>query len=43
MNPENKSFCDLEYARVGERSLRLDLHLPLNEAAPYPTVVWLFG
>lgn len=35
-----KALLDLEYAKVGERSLKLDLHLP---AKPGPLVVWIHG
>jgi acetyl esterase/lipase len=34
---------DLEYARVGETVLRLDLHLPAPSAAPAPLIVWVHG
>ena len=34
---------DLEYARVGEHVLRLDLHLPAPAVAPAPLVVWVHG
>ena len=33
---------DLEYARVGERALRLDLYRPTT-AAPHPVLVWVHG
>jgi acetyl esterase/lipase len=32
---------DIEYARVGEHALRLDLHLPPKAAAPAPLIVWV--
>ena len=34
---------DVEYARVGEHSLRLDLHLPPTASAPAPLIVWVHG
>jgi len=34
---------DLEYARVGEKSLRLDLYLPQDAPGPHPTIVWVHG
>ena len=34
---------DIEYARVGDVSLKLDLHLPANAAEPAPLIVWVHG
>jgi acetyl esterase/lipase len=34
---------DLEYARSGGRSLRLDLYLPTHGAGPWPVVLWFHG
>jgi acetyl esterase/lipase len=34
---------DLEYARVGERSLRLDLYLPAKPTERRPVVIWIHG
>lgn len=34
---------DLEYARVGERALCLDLYLPEGDAGPLPLIVWVHG
>src|SRR5262245_48325920 len=34
---------DLEYGRVGERPLRLDLYLPENGRRPLPLVIWVHG
>lgn len=34
---------DLEYARVGERPLRLDLYLPRDARPATPLVVWIHG
>ncbi|MBL9211031.1 MAG: alpha/beta hydrolase [Opitutaceae bacterium] len=34
---------DIEYARVGEHSLKLDLHLPPASGAPAPLIVWVHG
>jgi len=36
-------FRNVEYARVGEVSLLLDLFIPLDGTGPYPVVVWLHG
>ncbi|MBD3675070.1 MAG: alpha/beta hydrolase [Planctomycetaceae bacterium] len=33
---------DIEYAHVGEHSLRLDLHRPAKDG-PYPLIVWVHG
>ncbi|MBI5354213.1 MAG: alpha/beta hydrolase [Chloroflexi bacterium] len=43
METENKNIYDLEFARIGDRSLLLDLHIPENGVPPYPVIVWLFG
>ena len=34
---------DIEYARIGEHSLRLDLHLPDGSSTPAPLIVWVHG
>jgi acetyl esterase/lipase len=34
---------ELEYARVGDQVLRLDLHLPAANGTPAPLVVWVHG
>jgi acetyl esterase/lipase len=34
---------DLEYARVGGLSLKLDVYVPENAATPLPLLVWLHG
>src|SRR5437660_29253 len=34
---------DLEYGRVGERSLRLDLYLPENTNKSRPLLIWIHG
>ena len=36
-------FSDLEYARVGEKSLLLDLYLPPEGESPWPVIVWIHG
>jgi len=33
---------DVEYARIGEHSLKLDLHLPIEKSRP-PLIVWVHG
>ena len=39
---QQPSLPDLEYARVGDHSLRLDLHLPANRPKS-PLIVWVHG
>lgn len=34
---------DIEYARIGERSLLLDLYLPTDRSVPPPVILWLHG
>jgi acetyl esterase/lipase len=34
---------DIEYARIGEHLLRLDLHLPDDGSTPAPLIVWVHG
>ena len=34
---------DLEYARIGERSLRLDLYLPAQPTERRPVIIWIHG
>lgn len=34
---------DVEYARVGDKSLTLDLYLPEGDNGPRPVVVWVHG
>lgn len=41
--PGTQVHLDLEYARIGERSLRLDLYLPADDSSPRPVVVWIHG
>jgi acetyl esterase/lipase len=38
-----KAERDLEYARVGDSSLRLDLYRPESSATPLPLIVWVHG
>ncbi len=38
-----KPFKDLEYAKIGERSLKLDLYVPEKGDGPFPLVVWIHG
>ncbi|HKP87984.1 MAG TPA: alpha/beta hydrolase [Blastocatellia bacterium] len=33
---------DIEYARAGDKSLKLDLHLPAGDG-PFPVIVWIHG
>ena len=37
------SHLDVVYATVGQRELKLDLHLPKNAEKPVPLVVWIHG
>lgn len=37
------SYRDIEYARVGEHALKLDLYLPAPGKAPAPLIVWVHG
>src|SRR5437762_12898256 len=39
---EVKTQRDIEYARVGDVSLKLDLYVPVSATAP-PLVVWVHG
>jgi acetyl esterase/lipase len=39
---EPRVFRDLEYARAGDMSLKLDLYVPANANSP-PVVVWVHG
>ncbi|MHB9107608.1 MAG: prolyl oligopeptidase family serine peptidase [Armatimonadota bacterium] len=41
--PGVKALRDLEYARVGERALRLDLYLPEQAQEPLPLIIWIHG
>jgi acetyl esterase/lipase len=34
---------DIEYARVGELSLKLDVYVPESAATPLPLLIWLHG
>lgn len=38
-----KAMKDLEYARYGERSMKLDLYVPEKGEGPFPIVVWVHG
>src|SRR2546423_9329498 len=37
-----ETLRDIEYARVGNKSLKLDLHVP-DGAGPFPVIVWVHG
>ena len=39
---ELRTSRDLEYARAGDTSLKLDLYVPVNAKSP-PVVVWVHG
>ncbi len=38
-----EKHLDLEYARVGDRSLYLDLYLPDERSRPLPLIVYIHG
>ena len=40
--PANASYTNLEFAHVGDATLRLDIDLPDGEG-PFPTLVWIHG
>jgi acetyl esterase/lipase len=40
---ETKKLADVEYSRVGERVLRLDLYLPAGARGPVPVIVSIHG
>src|SRR5215813_7140028 len=39
---QSRTLKDIEYARVGNKQLLLDLYLP-EGAGPFPVVVWIHG
>ncbi len=41
--PGVTALRDLEYGRVGERPLRLDLYLPEDTTKPRPLIIWIHG
>src|SRR5687767_11860257 len=41
-SPNVRSFIDIPYARVGDKVLALDLHMPVGRTQP-PLVVYLHG
>ena len=41
--PGVTALRDLEYGRVGERAMRLDLYLPENTNKPLPLIIWIHG
>lgn len=42
--PENiKKLADIEYSKVGEKSLQLDLYLPKNSSEKVPVIMWVHG
>src|SRR4051812_32526213 len=41
--PGATALRDLEYARVGERSLKLDLYLPEKPTERRPLIIWIHG
>jgi len=41
--PNVRVLSDLEYARVAEKSLLLDIYLPQGTEEPLPVIVWIHG
>jgi acetyl esterase/lipase len=41
--PGLKALKDLEYGRVGDRAMRLDLYLPEKADKPLPLIIWIHG
>src|SRR6478672_2957714 len=41
--PGVKAVRDLEYARVGEKKLLLDLYVPEKADGPLPLIIWVHG
>ncbi|HKS35778.1 MAG TPA: alpha/beta hydrolase [Verrucomicrobiae bacterium] len=41
-SPQPRIIRDIEYARVGEHALKLDLHLPIEKSRS-PLIVWIHG
>jgi len=41
--PNVRVLRDLEYARVGEKSLLLDIYLPVGAEESLPVIVWIHG
>jgi acetyl esterase/lipase len=41
--PPGSLLHDLEYARAGDKSLRLDLYLPEHSGRPLPLIIWIHG
>lgn len=42
-SPPWTKVANIEYAKVGDKSLTLDLYLPKNAAKPMPVVMWVHG
>lgn len=40
---KTKAIKGIEFAKVGDRSLQMDLYLPEKAARPMPTIVWVHG
>ncbi|MDR0871434.1 MAG: alpha/beta hydrolase [Planctomycetaceae bacterium] len=38
-----KEFKDLEYAKIGDVSVKLDLYVPERGEGPFPLLVWIHG
>jgi len=34
---------DLEFAKIGDRSMLLDLYVPEGNDGPYPLIIWVYG
>jgi acetyl esterase/lipase len=42
-DPDTETHKNIEYAKVGDTSLLLDLYLPKDRAKPVPLVIWIHG
>ena len=40
---KTKKIADIEFAKAGEKSLKLDLYLPENASEKVPLIVWIHG
>ncbi len=38
-----KEYKDLEFAKIGDRSLKLDIYVPEKGKGPFPLIVWIHG
>ena len=40
---EGRKVVDLEFAKIDNKSLKLDLYFPENEMSKMPVVIWIHG